>query len=123
MKTAGFEIEKILMEYDKRFVVDKQVYGVDIFRDFLKASLVRLEKKMKTKIRQAEKEARAKVLDEQIDEMEEQSVIAEKNYSAGYNDALKGRKPAPHDTRDGYCCACDYDIAGFKAEIKRVESL
>ena len=22
-----------------------------------------------------------------------------------------------HETKDGYCCACDYDITGFKAEL------
>lgn len=23
-----------------------------------------------------------------------------------------------HNTRDGYCCACDYDIAGFENKLK-----
>lgn len=23
----------------------------------------------------------------------------------------------PHETKDGYCCACEYDIAGFKEKI------
>ena len=60
--------------------------------------------------------------DETIEEAEYYSEVARKNYSAGYNDAKKERKPVPHDTRDGYCCACDYDILCMEEEIdKRVK--
>jgi hypothetical protein len=26
-----------------------------------------------------------------------------------------------HPTKDGYCCACDYDIAGFKKELQEAQ--
>ena len=26
-----------------------------------------------------------------------------------------------HDTEDGYCCACEYDIAGFEQALKERE--
>jgi hypothetical protein len=53
---------------------------------------------------------------DQIDETEAE--IFMKGYKWGYSDCKKGRKPIPHDTRNGYCCACDYDIAGFEAKLK-----
>ena len=27
-----------------------------------------------------------------------------------------------HETADGYCCACGYDIAGFETEINKLKS-
>ena len=53
----------------------------------------------------------------QIDETEAE--IFMKGYKWGYSDCKKGRKPIPHDTRNGYCCACGYDIAGFEAKLSK----
>lgn len=30
-------------------------------------------------------------------------------YKAGFRDHKLGRKKIPHETMDGFCCACDYD--------------
>lgn len=55
------------------------------------------------------------------DEREESSVkIYKKGYGHGFIDAKKGRKKTPHDTRKGYCCACDYDIAGFEDKLDKL---
>lgn len=37
--------------------------------------------------------------------------IYEKGYKMGYRDGKLGRKRIPHKTANGWCCACDYDIA------------
>ena len=68
---------------------------------------------------EAYKKGRDEALDEEFKESKTRADIAKKNYSMGYNDALKGRKKAPHNTREGYCCACEYDIACMKEEIKK----
>jgi hypothetical protein len=57
-------------------------------------------------------------LDEDIYESETRADIAKENYSQGYIDCLKGRKKAPHDARDGWCCACSYDLAVLEVKIK-----
>ncbi len=63
-------------------------------------------------------EGRLEALDGAFDEAETRADIAKINYSHGYNDCKKGRKKAPHDTRDGYCCACDYDLAVMEEKIR-----
>jgi len=62
---------------------------------------------------------RTELLDEQFEKAETESEIASKAYDQGYLDCKKGRKKAPHDTRDGYCCACSYDICIMKNKIKK----
>lgn len=35
---------------------------------------------------------------------------------------LKERETEAHDTENGYCCACEYDIAVFEGKIKQRET-
>lgn len=61
----------------------------------------------------------SEALDEDFEEMKTRADIAKENYSQGYNDCLKGRKKAPHDTRDSWCCACDYDLSVMEEKIRK----
>lgn len=72
-------------------------------------------------ITQAHEQGRQEALDEDLEESETRADIAKENYSAGYIDARKGRKKAPHDTRDGWCCSCEYDLAVMEEKIKEAE--
>lgn len=38
----------------------------------------------------------------------------------GFGGSFKSMKSneITHDTIDGYCCACDYDISGFEGRVK-----
>jgi hypothetical protein len=54
-------------------------------------------------------------------DIETKSQAFKRGYNNGYIDAKKGRKKIPHDTRDGYCCACNYDITRFEGELKEME--
>ena len=60
--------------------------------------------------------------DESCEKAETEAEIASKAYDQGYLDCQKGRKKAPHDTREGYCCACDYDLACFEGKLKEVRT-
>jgi len=60
-------------------------------------------------------------LDDDFEEQETRADIAIKNYAQGFHDARNGRKQAPHDTRDGWCCACSYDLSVIEEKIKQAK--
>lgn len=78
-------------------------------------ALVRIVKIVKSLLQQQ----RDIDFDESILNAEKEADIAKKAYSDGYNDCKKGRKKSPHDTRLGYCCACDYDLACFEEKLQQ----
>ena len=58
------------------------------------------------------------ILDDSLEEAEKKADIYERGYKKGWTDCKLGRKKEPHGAEIGYCCACEYDIAGFEGEIK-----
>ena len=69
-------------------------------------------------LREEYKRGWSEALDDDSEEQESRADMAIRYYAEGFHDARKGRKQAPHDTRDGWCCACDADLAVLEEKIK-----
>lgn len=102
-------------EFEEKF---SHCFNIGVITD--KITEANLKNFQDAQIEKAYSAGRSDALDEEYDKAEELGEVAKANYSQGYNDCKKGRKPAPHETRGGYCCACDYDLACFEADKKKV---
>ena len=50
-----------------------------------------------------------------------ESIISADFFLSKIDELLKSQKEESHETKDGYCCACDYDIARFEGKLKSQE--